>query len=233
MRLHSLQHVPFEDLAYIETWAQMQGYTVSSTKLYRNEPLPDISTVDWVVVMGGPMNVLEDTKYPWLVDEKKFIELAIQKNKTVIGVCLGAQLIAAVLGARIYPNAHKEIGWHYADLTVYGSKSELFSSFPDSFITFQWHGDTFDLPRNSRLLATSDACENQAFVYNERVIGLQFHLESTETSIERLIEQCGDECVEGRYIQQPTQIRAQSNHIDEVQCLLSRFLVEIEKISPH
>jgi GMP synthase (glutamine-hydrolysing) len=150
--------------------------------------------------MGGPMGVNDD-KCPWLTEEKKFIEKSVAANKIVIGICLGAQLIASVLGAKVYKNEHKEIGWYPVRTTEAAQDSLVFRTLPKEFMAFHWHGDTFDIPSGAIKMAESNGCANQAFEYNVKVIGLQFHLESTRDSIDKLITNCGDEIVESKYIQ--------------------------------
>jgi len=157
--------------------------------------------LDWLVVMGGPMSVDESQKYFWLTAEKHFIENAFQHGKTVIGICLGAQLIADVLGAPVSRNRFPEIGWFPVQLTPAAQAVPLCQSVPEQFTAFHWHGDTFDLPHGAIHLARSEACDNQGFLYGERVLGLQFHLESTPASVRALVENCGDDIREGRYIQ--------------------------------
>ena len=112
MKLHYFQHVPFENLASIELWAKNNNFHISSTKFYQDYNSVNIDTIDWLVIMGGPMGIYQDNLYPWLTKEKKYIEKAIKENKIVIGICLGAQLIADVLGAKVYKNKYKEIGWY-------------------------------------------------------------------------------------------------------------------------
>ena len=203
MRLHYFQHVPFEGLGCIEHHARSKGRRVTSTCFHENGALPDLATIDWLVVMGGPMNIYEEDKFPWLREEKRFIESAISAGKVVIGICLGAQLIAHALGAAIFPNRYKEIGWFPI------SGDEAWNNdpvFPGAMEVFHWHGDTFDLPPGSRRLARSKACENQAFSFGKKVLGLQFHLELTREGVETLIENCGNQLVDGPYIQTRAQM---------------------------
>jgi GMP synthase (glutamine-hydrolysing) len=203
VRIHYLQHVPFEGLGSIATWVLGRNYPLSATKLYADEPLPPLAEVDWVVVLGGPMNIYEEQRYPWLVAEKKFLEQAIAHRKTVLGICLGAQLLADVLGAKVYPAPHKEIGWY--PLVKTGTAPVL-ESIPQEFLAFHWHGDTFDLPDGAIHLARSAACANQAFIYQDRVLALQCHLESTRASVEQLVTHCADELAAGTYIQTPEEL---------------------------
>ena len=203
MNIHGLQHVPFEGLGSIEDWIQSGPHLLGTTRLYRNEPLPEIESIDLLVIMGGPMNIYEETKYSWLAEEKRFIERAITAHKRVLGICLGAQLVADVLGAKVYANADKEIGWFSVEMTEPAPLSNLFTAFPARLDVFHWHGDTFDIPQGAVHVAHSAGCAHQAFVYDERVIGLQFHLETTPASARQIITHCADEIVEGRYIQTP------------------------------
>jgi GMP synthase-like glutamine amidotransferase len=220
MRLHFLQHVWFEDLAYIKSWAELRNVKVSRTAFFSNEPLPSIDSFDWMVVMGGPMGVYEGKKYPWLVDEKRFINEVIDNGKKVLGICLGAQLIAAVIGSKVYKNRHTEIGWFDVFKTDQGNTSDVFSSLPEKFEAFHWHGDTFDLPSGAKRLAFSKACMNQAFELGRNIIGLQFHLESTVESIENLIENCHKEIDENIFVQTSSQIKEKFNVIGKVNNLM-------------
>ncbi len=213
MRIHCLQHVPFEGPGFISDWALRHGFLLTSTALYAGEALPDPAAFDFLIVMGGPMGVYDQDEYPWLVAEKSFIKGCIRIKKKVLGICLGAQLIADVLGARVYANAHKEIGWHPVHKVPAASRTPFAQVFPDEFFAFHWHGDTFDLPMDAVHLAQSDACRHQAFFYPPATLGLQFHLESSRESIEQLITHCAHELVAAPYIQSSDSIRKGAERI--------------------
>jgi len=149
---------------------------------------PKLEDITHIVLLGGPMNVYEEDRYPFLKEEDIFIKGAIQRGKTILGICLGAQLIAKALGARVFKAPVKEIGWYDVSLTKTGSQDRLFSVLPKTFSVFQWHEDTFEIPKSGRLTATSSPISHQAFRYGERVYGLQFHLEVTEQMIQEWIE---------------------------------------------
>jgi len=177
--------------------------------------------------MGGPMSVHDEDQYDWLTEEKKFIEKAIVRGKKVIGICLGAQLIAEVLGSRVYKNSEKEIGWMPVQLTEEGKKSSVFSDFADGQTVFHWHGETFDLPNSAIQLARTEACEQQAFLYDGHVLGLQFHMESTEETVAALIKNCADELTQGgKYIQTPEQL-ANEDHIYRCNKTLEKMLLKL------
>jgi len=229
MRLHSLEHEPFEGLANIEVWAKNRGHSISRTLLFNNEELPDINDFDWLVIMGGSMNIYEEEKYPWLREEKNFITEAIASKKIVLGVCLGSQLAADVLGGRVSKNEHKEIGWFPVTLTEEAKSSPIFSTLPGKFIAFHWHGDTFKIPPGAARIAQSEGCANQVFEYG-RVIGLQFHLEYSAESINLMFRNCGDELVDGKYIQKPEEIISQSSNVVETQKLLDILLDNMERV---
>lgn len=231
MRLHYLQHVPFEDIANIGKWAEEKGHSVTRTLLFQEETLPQMDNFDWLIVMGGPMNIYQEKEYPWLIREKKFVEEAIRNGKLVLGVCLGAQLIAGVLGSTIRKNRHKEIGWFKVSLTPEATESPVFHSLPANFIAFHWHGDTFDIPPGCRRIAESEGCQNQAFEYEGRVIGLQFHLESSRESIKRLIENCADEIVEGKYIQTPAEMLRQEAYMRDINRTMNLLLDNMGKLA--
>jgi GMP synthase (glutamine-hydrolysing) len=208
-----LQHVPFEGPAYIGEWAGRHGHPVTGTALFKGETAPDPAGFDCLVVMGGPMGVDDVSQYGWLTPEKRFVEQAIRAGKQVLGICLGAQIIAQVLGARVFRNTEKEIGWYPVSRAEAAGTSPLGAAFPEEFQAFHWHGDTFDLPSGAVHLARSGACRHQAFSYGENTLGLQFHLETTRQSIDLLIENCGEELVPGTYIQGEEAIRRQSDRI--------------------
>ncbi len=232
MRIHALQHVEFEDLANIEVWLQCRGYCVTKTHFWNQEKLPALDQFDWLIVMGGPMNVYEESTYPWLAQERKLIRDAISQHKLVLGICLGAQLIADVLGGRVYRNEHKEIGWHSVELTESAMESAVFQSIPRKFAAFHWHGDTFTLPPFCRHIAASAGCLNQAFEFDDgRVVGLQFHLESTSDSIRRLIRNCAGDFTGGRYVQSPNEILDQMEHMQLIETFLRIILEQMHNIS--
>ena len=224
MKLHYLQHVPFEGLGSIEAWAERHGHWITVTRFHAGDSLPPINAFDWLVILGGPMNVYEDLKYPWLQDEKRFIKNVIESGKIVLGICLGAQLLADALGAKIYQNAHREIGWYPIKKTREASRSALSSFLPHTIEVFHWHGDTFDLPPGTVHLVRSEVCENQAFIYEDRVVGLQFHLETNRQSAERLIEHGRDEMVNGPFIQTPEKILSEKAPFQEINNTMDTLL---------
>lgn len=203
MRVQVLQHVPFEGLGSIEDWFNREDFTVAYTRLFENDPLPALADVDWIIVLGGPMSVNDEAQYPWLRAEKAFLRQALQAEKRILGICLGAQLLASALGSRVYPAPEKEIGWFpvFADIRDQGTDISEDFSFSESLTVFHWHGETFDLPPQARRLARSAVCPNQAFQLGYRVLGLQFHLETTPAGVEALVRECGAELTEGAYIQ--------------------------------
>lgn len=199
MRIHLLQHVPFEGPAAIADWAADRGHTLNLSRLYDGATPPAQTDFDLLVVMGGPMGIYDESDHPWLAIEKEFLREAIAAGKTIVGICLGAQLLADLLGARVYPGPQKEIGWFPIELTPAGS--EVFGVLHRRLQVYHWHGDTFDLPPDSVHLALSEGCPNQAFLYQGRVLGLQFHIESTPESVAAIVANCADEIVPARYIQ--------------------------------
>jgi GMP synthase-like glutamine amidotransferase len=213
-------------MANIEVWAREKGYPVRKTLLYEGEELPMLSSFDWLVVMGGPMGANDEKQYPWLAQEKKFIRQSIATGKIVLGICLGAQLIAGAMGGTVTKNPHKEIGWHKVIMAEESRASLIFKDLPPEFTAFQWHGDTFTIPPGARKLARSEACEDQAFEIG-RAMGLQFHLESSKESIELLIENCRDDLANGQYVQNADAIRAGMGDIPEIKSLLTLVLDRI------
>jgi GMP synthase-like glutamine amidotransferase len=209
MRVHWFQHVPFEGLGSIEPWLRAAGARVSSTKFFEDDPiLPRPGDVDLLVVMGGPMSANDESPLTWLGEEKRFIRVAIERGTAVLGVCLGAQLIASALGASVYANAEREIGW----LPITGTADEAglpaWAGARRETTVFHWHGETFDLPPGAEVLARSAACEHQAFRIGRRILGLQFHLETTAASARALVANCRADLAPGRFVQSESDILA-------------------------
>jgi GMP synthase-like glutamine amidotransferase len=209
LRIHYLQHVSFEGLGHIENWVQKHGHQLNGTRFYLEEKLPEIDSLDWLIIMGGPMGVYDEDQYAWLIEEKAFIKLAIEQQKTVIGICLGSQLIASALGAKVYSNKTKEIGWFPVSKVKDSVHEKILQGLPETFIVMHWHGDTFDLPEGAVHLLKTDVCANQAFIFKKKVLGLQFHLESTPGSLAGMIKNCGDELVKDVFIQSADDILQQ------------------------
>jgi len=208
MRIHILQHVPFEGPARIAHWARERGHGLAVSHLYAGDPLPELAAFDRLVVMGGPMGVADEAEHSWLRPEKARIADAIAAGRSVVGICLGAQLIAEVLGARVRRNPHKEIGWFPVQLTEAGRGHSLCSGLAEEQTVFHWHGDTFELPAGAVHLARSNGCEHQAFVAEGRVLALQFHLESTPDSVDAICTNGAGEIVPGTYVQTAEQMRS-------------------------
>lgn len=228
MNVHYLQHVPFEGLGSMETWFKNQGHTITVTHLYKNEELPSIEDIDWLIVMGGPMGVEDQAIYPWLTEEKAFIKQAIDQNKIVLGICLGAQLIADVLGAYIVKNSFREIGWFPIQLSKEAKATELGTALPNNFDVFHWHGDTFSIPDHAIPLASSEACLNQGFILNEKIIGLQFHLETTAASALDLTIHCRNELDNSQYVQTAEEILDKPERFEKINKIMKAVLSCLE-----
>jgi len=233
MNIQVFQHVPFEGPAYIEEIAEKDSHDIHICRFDEGEqPLPP-TDFDMLVVMGGPMNVYEDSSYPWLVNEKRAIEQAIKSDKLIFGFCLGAQLIADVLGARVYKNKEKEIGWYPVSRIDPGTGNPPLHFLPDIATVFHWHGETFDIPKNAVRLYSSEATENQAFLYESNVLALQFHLEMLKPSIEDLAHFCRSDLEEGKYIMSPGEMldgykKYESSNKKMLRHLFSYFVKEMD-----
>jgi GMP synthase-like glutamine amidotransferase len=233
IRIHYFQHVPFEGLGFIETWATLNKNQLTATKFYEDDQFPDLSELDWLIVMGGPMGVYDHKKYPWLVTEIEFIQKAIQAGKTVIGICLGSQLIASALRAKVYPNIKKEIGWFPLTKTDEGQKHTLIQEIPEPFTTFHWHGDTFDIPAGATHLLQTGICPNQAFLYNNKVLGLQFHLEVTPQTLRAMTNNCRHELIADDFIQTENEILNQADLCNNSNTCLTSILNKIAGKNQH
>lgn len=229
MRAHYFQHVPFEGLGSIEPWLNLNGYELTNTRFFESDELPDPDSVDLLVVMGGPMSVNDEKRFSWLYREKQFVRKVIESGKPVLGVCLGAQIIASAMGARVFPNPVKEIGWF--PIHAVAPEDESAFRFPSSEVVFHWHGETFDLPPGAIRLARSEGCDNQAFQLGKRVIGLQFHLETTPESAKEIVSNCRGELVTAKYVQTEEEIVSMhSSRYKSINDLMSRVLSFLQRI---
>ena len=210
MRALVLQHVAMEGPGTLAPYLEARGWTLETVALYAGaRPPEDARGYQAVIVMGGPMGVYDEAAYPFLRAEQHFLRCAMAQDVPLLGICLGSQLLAKALGARVYRNAQKEIGWYTVDLTPAGAADPLFAGLPLSLPVFQWHSDAFDLPAGARPLASSPLCAHQAFRYGDRVYGLLFHLELTPAMIHTWIETFQDELLSLRGTINPERIVAE------------------------
>jgi GMP synthase-like glutamine amidotransferase len=172
-----LQHIACEPPGVFEDVLDERDAALHRVEVDEGDPLPDWRGFDAIVAMGGPMSVNDEAELPWLRDEKRLIADAVRAGTPFWGVCLGVQLLASALGARVYPGSSPEVGLLPVTLTGEGRDDPVFAVLPEELVTLQWHGDTFDLPEGAVRLATSPAYPNQAFRYGDGAYGVQFHLE--------------------------------------------------------
>jgi GMP synthase-like glutamine amidotransferase len=229
MRIHYLQHVPFEGIGSMAAYFKNKGHALSSTKLYGGQALPDPHDNDILIVMGGPMGVHDDLQYPWMKKEKAFIRACMDQGKTVLGICLGAQLMAHVLGARVYQNKAREIGWFPLTISDETRDTVFRDVFPPGLEVFHWHGDTFDIPESAMRIASSLACPNQGFVINDRIAGFQFHLETTPESAQALIDNCGHELDGSAFVQSEKELTADGKRFARINEVMTAVLERLEK----
>ena len=230
LNIHYFQHVFFEGPGCITNWAAQHGHTLTATRFY--EPsfaLPDIENTDVLIVMGGPMGVYDDHLFEWLTIEKKYITNALQKNKKVLGICLGAQLIAACAGAPVNTASYKEIGWYKIYPASQLQETHwLYEIIKEAPVVFHWHGDRFQIPDGADNLAFSEANDNQLFMLNENVLGIQFHLEITERGLKEMIGNSANELIPGNYVQSAKEITARAAFVKDnnqrMYRVLDRFL---------
>lgn len=190
MKVHVLSHSPDSPPGTVLEWAENKGHEVVLVNLFEGHALPELSEVSLLVILGGRMNVDDVSEHPWLQDEKGFLRKAIDRHIPCLGLCLGGQLLAQVLGAQVRKHDHWEVGWHPV---IVGTDQRL--------TVFQFHQDTFDLPQGATRVATNRITENQAFAYGDSVVGLQFHPEATEDWVRKCAEM--PNYPEGPHVQKP------------------------------
>lgn len=215
MNIYCLQHVAFENPGTIKDWTKENHHSINYTYFFEDSfVLPHLKDIDALIIMGGNINVDEEKEYPWLSKEKELIAAVIDAGKKVIGICLGSQLIAAALYSKVYPNNKKEIGFFPVQFLSDALNHPLFNHFTNPYTVFHWHGDTFDLPPNAKLIASSEACQHQAYLIGNTVLGLQFHFEMNQVIIDDMIKHDGKELEEsGKYIQSKEQIQNGYQHL--------------------
>ncbi|MDA0990666.1 MAG: type 1 glutamine amidotransferase [Verrucomicrobia bacterium] len=221
MRLHYIQHVPFEGIGAFETWTRKHGHSLTRTRLFAGEILPSLAAFDWLVILGGPMSVHDDNKHPWLDLEKQFLRRAIDRGRPVIGVCLGAQLIADALGATVSPQPVKEIGWYPVQKE---SDCDLLDGVASAMLPLHWHGEAFTLPAGAIRLFSSEACAQQGFLYGDRILGLQFHLEMQQPWLRALIARSAGDLKPGPFVQAASVMLADAERFERANAILHGIL---------
>ncbi len=187
-----LQHAPCETPGLIAD--ALRGCAFQTIRSYDGEPVPKtLAGADGLIILGGPQSVYEQERFPYLKDELRLIEEALRASKPILGICLGSQLLAAALGAKVYPGEQREIGWHKVILPFEARRDTLFNHLPFSFMALHWHGDIFELPRSAVSLASSVMTEHQAFRHGFHAYGLLFHLEMTRAQITEMTTTFADE----------------------------------------
>lgn len=189
-----IQHHPVENLGNIAEALEGAALAWQYVRTFDGQPVPaDMKGAGGLILMGGPQSVYDDNDFPTLKDELRLIESALKDHRPVLGICLGSQLLASALGAKVYKGARREIGWYPVRLTTDAKKDRLLMGAPEQFTAFHWHGDIFDLPRDAVALASSDISPIQAFRYGDNVYGFLCHLEVSETSVHAMVRAFTDE----------------------------------------
>jgi GMP synthase (glutamine-hydrolysing) len=188
MRIHYLIHAEFEKLGAIAQWINNNNYSATASHTYRGDPLPATSQFDMLIIMGGPQSVCRLEDYAYLRDEIALVKKAINENKVILGICLGAQIIGEALGAKTEKSPHQEIGIYPVEITPEAKDDPIFQQFSPQFDVMHWHSDMPGVPDDAVLLAKSAGCPRQAFRYGDRIYGLQFHLELTPELIKEMLK---------------------------------------------
>lgn len=227
LRIHWLQHAPCEGLGHIEPWARYHGHTLSCTRLHEADPLPTLDDFDWLIVMGGPMGVYEADRYPFIRAEIDLIAASIATGKRLLGICLGAQLMAAALGARVYPSGQQEIGWFPIKPAPDCAASPFDGDLTGPLTVFHWHGDTFDLPPGAVRLAHTRICTQQGFSYGARALALQFHPEMDAAGVAALASEFGARLRPSASVQGADDMLAGQAHFGPAKRLLETWLARL------
>ena len=225
MRIQVIKHEVLEGPGAIAAWAAGRGHSLAATELSKGEALPAPSDFDALVLMGGSMSVNDEGRYDWLRPEKQLVRDSLAAGKKILGICLGAQMIASALGAPVTRNPEKEIGWFPVEATDAGWRHPFWLGLPRALPVFHWHGETFGLPEGAVQLLRSAACEQQGYAIGTQALALQCHPEVDSVSVAEMVENGRDELVEGRwFIQSEEAIKAQSEPLARLGPVLHRLL---------
>ncbi|MFC1555491.1 type 1 glutamine amidotransferase [candidate division KSB1 bacterium] len=229
MRVHYLLHNFFVRPAEVDTWVKKNSHSVTQTLLYENDPFPGLNDFDFLIIFGGTMGVYEGENYSWMKPEKKFVEKVIKNKKAVFGICMGAQLLADVLGGKVYKNSHKEIGWHEVEMKPDAQDSSIFGNLPERFPAVHWHGDLFEVPDSCFSIASSIITPNQAFEYNKITAATQFHPEYNLFSLQESIQYSPEDVGSGPYAQTEQEILSGAHQLPAMHNILFSILDNISK----
>ncbi len=217
--------MPVEGPGTVVDWAAARGFSLHPIKSYRSDcRFPDIADFDLLVVLGGPMSVHDESIYPWLVPEKRFLEQVLKARKKIFGICLGAQLIASLLGGQVRKNHERELGWFPIELLAEAAHCPSLNWLPNHLQVFHWHGETFDIPPKCKNLARSEACQNQIFSFDDHVLGLQCHFEVTLDGIKAMHDSCPADFAPGKFVQSLQNIMERSEHFGSANEILYGIL---------
>lgn len=232
MRVACISHVPFEGPGSIAEWASARGHQMIRVDA-RTGAFPPIDEVDLIVVLGGPMSTQDVLRHPWLKVEHEYLARAVESGTRMLGICLGAQLLAEAIGGSVRPAAEPEIGWYPVRLEPAARTSPWFAGWPETFVAGHWHGDTFDLPPGVTSAASSDLTPNQAFVAGGgHVVGLQFHLEWTPEALRALVCSAPEDLMHpGPHIASAEQLLSAPEHMVTGRVLLFRMLDRMEELA--
>jgi GMP synthase (glutamine-hydrolysing) len=229
MKIHCIRHEPFEGLACIENWIFLNKHKLSYTYTFLNQSFPDDYSFDLIIIMGGTATLYNSLNEPWFLEETEFLENCIKNKKKVLGICLGSQILATILGSKVYQGKAKEIGWFPVKFNLSDNLNLPF--LPEGIETFHWHGDTFDIPDGAIKLASSKITPNQGFIFDDRVFALQFHPEMTNSSLKKIIKAAGKELEQkGDFIHSAEQILSRMDLVEVNNSLMFKILDYLEEL---
>jgi GMP synthase-like glutamine amidotransferase len=235
MKILVIQHSSINTLGTIGEYAKIKNHALESIRFYETHNSPAINpftidSFDLLIVMGGAIGVYDYKENPWLRNEKDYIKQAVNAGKPILGICLGAQLLADSLGACVHDNKYMEMGWFPVKAVSNENISDFLKGLLDEFVAFHWHSRTFDLPEGAVHLFESRGCKNQGFIYGDRVVALQFHPEVNEERIESLIKRYGDGMAEGLFVQKKMEMLGQKKYLAETKEFMFAILEKLEEL---
>jgi GMP synthase-like glutamine amidotransferase len=230
MKIHMLEHDTYAGLTNIDLWAQQNGHQVERTFLVDGTGMPDPDTFDRLVITGCFGHAWDEANLPWLRPEKDYVRRILDQGTPVLGLCFGAQVLAEILGGRVFVNEQPEIGWHPVRLTQEGTESSLLRSVPELFTTFHWHNDHFSLPPHCTQLAESDVSPNQVFASTQYpAVGIQFHPEYTLDLVRTYARDHGHEWAPAPYVMSRSEVLENASRLPDTYWLMEAIITNWEQ----
>ena len=229
MKIHIFQHISVKQPGAVLDWITKNKLDYQIHLIKNGDALPTLEETDFLIILGGALHINDEEEHPWLRPDINFVRKIIDLNKPVLGICLGAQIIARALDFKVEKNEYREIGWHNVMLNNNAKQNHFFKDIPHKFIPLHWHSDIIRLPENISSLVYSNATDSQAFTY-KNTISVQFHIEQTEKTLDIMLEKANDYLIKDKFVQTADEIRLGYNNLIDSNNILFHLLDSLMEI---